>query len=59
MEGNAKKKNKRKKGDERVRCWRAGLEEAVETEINEKLADEKFVESLNVSAGARHWERKW
>lgn len=27
---------------------RAGPEEVVETEINEKLADEKFVESLNV-----------
>lgn len=33
--------------------WRAGPEEAVETEINEKLADEKFVESSNVERRRR------
>lgn len=32
---------------------RAGPEEAVETEINEKLADEKFVESSNVGGRER------
>lgn len=52
MEGIKRTRDEKKKNEGRRTCSQpqraAGLEEAVETEINEKLADEKFVESSNV-----------